>query len=132
MMEESQPLRGRTIAFETRYDVSTQVLSSWPAERLPAICGRATLAMEVSSTSMNVASVTVIAMIHGLIAGRQMSAFSSGGAAALTGESRPWAQPTRRGEAIDHYLRRDRELSSPERVELPSHNSRSHFPVATG
>jgi len=70
MMEESQPLRGRTIAFETRYDVSTQVLSSWPAERLPAMCGRATLAMEVSSTSMNVASVTVTAMIHGLTAGR--------------------------------------------------------------
>src|ERR1700677_2335732 len=88
--------------------------------------------MEVSSTSMKVASVTVIAMIHGLIAGRQMSAFSSGGAAALTGESRPWAQPTRRGEAIDHYLRRDRELSSPGRRELPSHNSRSHFPVVTG
>ena len=46
------------------------------------MCGRATLAMEVSSTSMNVASVTVIAMIQGLIAGRQTSAlaFSSGGA----------------------------------------------------
>src|SRR5580692_5207277 len=67
MMEESQPLRGRTIAFETRYDVSTQVLSSTPAERLPAICGRATLAMLVSSTSMKVASITVKAMSQGLI-----------------------------------------------------------------
>ncbi len=51
--------------------------------------GRATLAMEVSSTSMKVASVTVMAMIQGLIAGRQTSAFSSGGAAALIAESRP-------------------------------------------
>src|SRR5271157_4397922 len=73
-MEESQPLRGRTMALETRYEVSTQVLSSCPAERLPAICGSATLAMLVSSTSMNVASVTVRAMIHGLTAGRQAAA----------------------------------------------------------
>src|ERR1035438_10144223 len=70
MIEESQPLSGSTMAFETRYDVSTQVLSSVPAERLPAIWGSATLAMLVSSTSMNVASVTVRAMIHGLTAGR--------------------------------------------------------------
>ena len=31
------------------------------------MCGSATLAIEVSSTSMNVASVTVIAITHGLI-----------------------------------------------------------------
>src|SRR5215472_7489546 len=66
-MEDSHPLSGSTIAFETRYEVRIQVLSSWPAERLPAMCGRATLAMEVSSTSMKVASVTVTAMIHGLM-----------------------------------------------------------------
>ncbi len=54
------------------------MLSSWPAERLPAMCGSATLAMEVSSTSMNVASVTAMAMIHGLTAGRHASALSSG------------------------------------------------------
>src|SRR5580698_797478 len=48
MMEESQPLKGRTMALETRYEVSTHVLSSCPADRLPAICGRATFAMEVS------------------------------------------------------------------------------------
>ena len=35
------------------------------------MCGSATLAMLVSSTSMNVASVTVSAMIQGLTAGRQ-------------------------------------------------------------
>ena len=33
------------------------------------MCGSETLAMLVSSTSMNVASVTVSAMIHGLTAG---------------------------------------------------------------
>src|ERR1035438_7075580 len=74
MIEESQPLSGSTMAFETRYDVNTQVLSSWPAERLPAIWGSATLAMLVSSTSMNVASVTVRAIIHGLTAGRHSAA----------------------------------------------------------
>src|ERR1039458_9330256 len=74
MIEESQPLSGSTMAFETRYDVNTHVLSSVPADRLPAIWGKATLAMLVSSTSMNVASVTVSAMIHGLTAGRQASA----------------------------------------------------------
>src|SRR3974390_324085 len=58
------------MAFETRYEVSTQVLSSTPEERLPAMCGRATLAMLVSSTSMKVESMTVSAMIQGLIAGR--------------------------------------------------------------
>src|SRR5580698_2324789 len=71
------------IAFETRYEVRTQVLSSWPAERLPAMCGRATLATLVSRTSMNVASVTVSAMIHGLMTGRGRQAESSGMAAAL-------------------------------------------------
>src|SRR5271156_6498479 len=79
---ENQPLIGRMIALETRYEVSTQVLSSWPAERLPAICGSATLATLVSRTSMNVARVTVSAMIHGLITGRGRQAESSGMAAA--------------------------------------------------
>ena len=37
------------------------------ADRLPAIYGRATEAMEVSSTSMNVGRTTEIAMSHGLI-----------------------------------------------------------------
>jgi len=38
------------------------------------MCGSATLAMLVSSTSMNVASVTVRAITHGLIAGRHSAA----------------------------------------------------------
>jgi hypothetical protein len=87
------------------------VLSSCPAERLPAMCGRATFAMEVSSTSMKVASVTVMAMIQGLIAGRQTSAFSSGGAAELIDESRLWARRTCRDAATDPCFRRDRARS---------------------
>src|SRR3982074_3353328 len=47
------------------------------------MCGKATLAMEVSSTSMKVASVTATAIIQGLIAGRQASALSRVPAAAL-------------------------------------------------
>src|SRR6185312_3589855 len=68
---EAHPLMGRITALETRYDVSTHVLSSVVAERLPAMCGRATLAMLVSSTSMNVAMVTVSAIAQGLWRGRQ-------------------------------------------------------------
>src|SRR5512140_3108045 len=63
---ENQPPMGRMMAFETRYDVRTHVDSSTVAERLPAMCGSATLATLVSSTSMQVASMTVMAMIHGL------------------------------------------------------------------
>ena len=45
--------------------MSTQVLSSWLTQRLPAMCGSDTLAMLVSSTSMNVAIVTTSAMTQG-------------------------------------------------------------------
>jgi len=51
--------------------VRTQVDSSELAPSEPAMCGRATLAMEVSRTSMKVARVTVKAMSHGLWRGRQ-------------------------------------------------------------
>src|SRR5580704_3419798 len=63
---ENQPPMGRTIALATRYDVSIQVASSVLAERLPAMCGSATLATLVSSTSMKVANITVMAITHGL------------------------------------------------------------------
>ncbi len=78
----SQPLIGRIIAFETRYEVNTQVLWSLLAPRFPAIYGRATLAMLVSSTSMNAASATTTAISQGLYLGRQTS-WSSVTAAAL-------------------------------------------------
>src|SRR3984893_998391 len=55
------------MAFDPRYDVSTQVDSSEPADKPPAMCGSATLAIDVSRTSMSVASVTVIAITQGLI-----------------------------------------------------------------
>src|SRR5262252_6939561 len=55
------------MALDTRYEVRTQVDSSAPADKFPEMCGRATLAMEVSSTSMNVARVTVTAITQGLI-----------------------------------------------------------------
>src|ERR1700722_12828329 len=61
---------GRMIALATRYDVSTHVASSCVAPSPPAMCGSATFAIEESSTSMNVASVTVIATIHGFTRGR--------------------------------------------------------------
>src|SRR5216684_2981890 len=67
MSPENHPDSGSTIAFETRYDVSTHVDSSDPADRFPAMCGSATFAIDVSSTSMNVASVTVTAITQGLI-----------------------------------------------------------------
>ena len=54
------------MAFETRYDVKTQVLSSTVAERLPAMWGSATLAMLVSSISINGASITAPATTQGL------------------------------------------------------------------
>ena len=44
----------------------TQVLSSIPAARLPAMLRSATLAIEVSSTIMKVAIETTIAMSQGL------------------------------------------------------------------
>ena len=69
----SQPLIGRTMAFETRYDVNTHVLWSLLAARFPAMYGRATLAMLVSSTSMKAAMATTTAMSQGLNLGRQMS-----------------------------------------------------------
>src|SRR5580700_3012507 len=69
----SQPLIGRTMALDTKYDVSTQVLSSLLEPRPPAMYGRATLAMLVSSTSMNAAIATTTPMSQGLNFGRHGS-----------------------------------------------------------
>ncbi len=49
--------------------------SSVLAPRVPAMCGRATLAMEVSSTSMNAASATVMAISQGLTRGFHRAAY---------------------------------------------------------
>src|SRR5437899_4165592 len=69
----SQPLMGRMMAFETKYEVRTQVLWSLLAPRFPAMYGRATLAMLVSRTSMKAARATTTAISHGLYLGRQTS-----------------------------------------------------------
>src|SRR6202046_3285757 len=69
----SQPLIGRTMALDTKYDVSTQVLSSLLEPRPPAMYGKATLAMLVSSTSMNAAIATTTPMSQGLNFGRHGS-----------------------------------------------------------
>ena len=50
-----------------------QVASSMDEDRLPAICGSATEAMEVSSTSMKVGRITETAINHALQSGRQSS-----------------------------------------------------------
>src|SRR4051794_38376011 len=69
---------GSTTALDTRYEVSTQVPSSVVAERFPAMCGSATFAIELSSASMKVASVTVIAISHGFARGFHVSWKDSG------------------------------------------------------
>jgi hypothetical protein len=58
---------GSTIALATKL-VSTHVASSVEADSEPAIYGRATEAIAVSRISMNVASMTAMATIHGLSA----------------------------------------------------------------
>src|SRR5215469_3407503 len=67
---DSQPVIGRMMPLETRYEVSTQVASSTVAPRLPAMCGSDTLTTVVSSTSMKVPSITAIAIIQGLTSAR--------------------------------------------------------------
>src|ERR1041385_930753 len=61
---------GRTIALATKYDVSAQVASSGVADKFPAMCGKDTFTTVVSKTSMNVATITAMTMIHGLISRR--------------------------------------------------------------
>ena len=51
------------VAAATMYDVSTQVIWSCEAERLPCMCGKATLAIVVSSAWMMVASITEMVII---------------------------------------------------------------------
>src|SRR5580700_3194001 len=82
----SQPLIGRTMALDTKYDVSTQVLSSLLEPRPPAMYGKATLAMLVSSTSMNAAIATTTPISQGLNFGRHGS-----GGTSCSGTESTWA-----------------------------------------
>src|SRR5512142_632845 len=78
----SQPDRGVMIAAETMYEVSTQVIWSELAETLPCMCGRATLAMVVSSEFITAASMMEMVMGHRLaVSGASGMARASAGAA---------------------------------------------------
>ena len=52
--------------------------SSVEADRFPAMCGNATLATEESSTTMNVAVITAVAIAQGLADGAQGSDSAAG------------------------------------------------------
>jgi len=60
----SQPVSGIMIAAETMYEVSIQEIWSCDADRLPWMCGNATLAIVLSTPCMIVASMidTVMAL----------------------------------------------------------------------
>src|SRR5215469_11283596 len=53
----SQPVSGVMIAAATMYDVTTQAIWSCEHEKLPCMCGSATLAIVVSTPCMIVAQV---------------------------------------------------------------------------
>src|SRR5436190_20815290 len=96
--------------FATRYDVSTHVASSTLDERFPAMCGSETFATLVSNTSMNVASITVAAMTHGLTS--VLGLASEGLIAALIREARgahvhPGAEHVAWGQRIECDLHRN-------------------------
>src|SRR5215469_10715611 len=69
----SQPVIGKMIAFDTRYEVNTQVLWSLLAPKPPAMYERATLAMHVSRNYIKAASATTTATSQGLYLGRHRS-----------------------------------------------------------
>ena len=81
--------------------MSTHVDSFWLAPRLPAMCGSATLAIEVSSTSMNVASVTVSATTHWLCEGRH-----SASGATTTGSAKGSGAKFYNGRAVSFHAAR--------------------------
>ena len=70
----SQPVMGRLMALATRKDVSTQVISSTPADSVPRMWSRATLAMVTSRITRNVAIIVEMATMarcaRGLIGAR--------------------------------------------------------------
>src|SRR3954465_14362863 len=60
----SQPVIGVATAVATRFNVMTQEISSCVADRLPRICGRATLASVIVMPNSNVEVCTVSRTIH--------------------------------------------------------------------
>src|ERR1700739_2133447 len=69
--DTNQQVMGRMMALEHTQEVRTHVLSSLLAPRFPAIWGKATLAMLVSSTSIKAANETIKAINQGLTFGFQ-------------------------------------------------------------
>src|SRR3984957_20445933 len=64
---ESHPVSGVAMAAAMMYDVNTHVISSCDADKLPCMCGSATLAMVLSSVWMTVASMIAIVSMGRLI-----------------------------------------------------------------
>ena len=60
----SQPVAGRITPFAARNDVRTHVISSSEAERVPCMCGRATLVTLVSRTCIDATSMTAVVTSH--------------------------------------------------------------------
>src|SRR5437763_12541965 len=67
---------GKMMALATRYEVNAQVASFGVEESDPAICGSETLTTVVSSTSINVLVITVMATIHGFTSGMLLFGFA--------------------------------------------------------
>src|SRR5713101_5709404 len=71
----SQPVMGKMMALATRYEVNAQVASFGVEESDPAMWGSDTLTTVVSSTSMKVLVITVMATIHGFTSGMLLFGF---------------------------------------------------------
>src|SRR5580692_6840702 len=100
----SQPVNGVMIAAATMYDVTTQAIWSCEHEKLPCICGSATLAIVVSTPCINVASMIDAVMAPRLIRGP--SAASARVAALDDAELRIYAdvlQEARRGQMLSGH-----------------------------
>src|SRR5208282_4572365 len=65
----SQPVSGVMIAAATMYDVTTQAIWSCEHEKLPCMCGSATLAIVVSTPCIKVASIIDAVIMTRLIRG---------------------------------------------------------------
>src|ERR1700730_14142597 len=109
-------------ALATRYVVRIQVTSSELRPRPPPMYGNDTFAIDVSSSSMNVANVTVSAMNHGFTAG------FSDIQCLLISEGRRLARRTCRAATNGQHPDLYRRESAPETAARPSRSFPSRFP----
>src|SRR5690349_7161155 len=68
----SQPVNGVMSAAATTAGVATQAIWSCASDRLPCMCGSATLAIVVSTPCMNVASMIEILTARRFVAGARL------------------------------------------------------------